>query len=104
MSILTTRERQEYAKKYRIALRQCKDREFAHAHVYPAFRAQLLMNAKLDPARGAGWWTNEVRKAILSEVADIEWSVKNEHININNDLLYYVRRINSGGRLPLRGV
>jgi len=76
MSILTTRERQEYAKKYRAALRQYKDRELAHAHVYPTFRARLLMNAKLDPARGAGWWTNEVRKAVLAEIAVIEWSVK----------------------------
>jgi len=76
MSTLTTRERQEYAKKYRAALRQYRDRELAHTRVFPTFRARLLMNAKLDPARGAGWWTNDIRKAVLAEIAGIEWSVK----------------------------
>jgi hypothetical protein len=41
MSYLTNRERQEYAKKYRAALRQYRDRELAHTRVFPTFRARL---------------------------------------------------------------
>lgn len=63
MTILTPREAREYKKLYRHHRRD-------HDRAWREFRGVLIMQ------HPAGWWTSETRADVVSEIAEIEGSVK----------------------------
>lgn len=71
MSILTALEVKEYKKLYRHYLTEIyHDRESAHIKAWHEYRGTLIMHHPV------GWWMLETRAAVMSEIAEIEGSVK----------------------------
>ncbi len=69
--ILTKKNIADYKRLYRHFLAKSKrDRELAHARAWLNYRGQFIMS------HPAGWWTEEMRKAVMAEIAEIEKAVR----------------------------
>ena len=69
--ILTKKQASDYKRLYRQLLTKTKrDRELAHARAWLNYRGQFIMS------HPSGWWTEETRKAVMAEIAEIERAVR----------------------------
>lgn len=69
--ILTKKNIADYKRLYRRYLTKYKrERDAAHTAAWHEFRGQFIMS------HPAGWWTEEMRKAVMAEIAEIEKAVR----------------------------
>ncbi len=69
--MLTDKQASDYKRLYRQFLTKSKrDRELAHARAWLDYRGQFIMS------HPSGWWTEETRKAVMAEIAEIEKAVR----------------------------